>query len=367
MKIKGVELRSSYLLAATLAVVALVWVLSGVIGGASNPADAPRESAVEAAPERALTRVRVRRQTTEMHRQELILRGQSAASRSVELKAETSSRIATIGAEEGRRVVAGQVIVELAREERDARLAQARALLRQRQVEYDAASKLSKKGFRADTKLAESEALLDVARAELKAVEVDAGNTTVVAPFDGVLESRYVEVGDFLDIGDKVARIIDLDPIYIVVNAAERDVGRLSRGDPATARLLSGDTVEGRVHYISAAADPETRTFRVEVEVPNPDHRLADGVSAEVRLIVDTVRAHRVSPAVLTLDDLGQVGVKTVNTEGIVEFHQVGIVSDGADGIWLDGLPETIDVITVGQEFVRPGQTVEPVHAAAAE
>jgi len=365
MKINGHELRPSYLMAGTLAVVALLWVLSGVIGGTSSPADAPPETAVEEAPERPLTRVRVRHQTTELHRQELILRGQSAASRSVELKAETSSRIETIGAEEGRPVAAGQVIVELAREERDARLEQAHALLRQRQVEYDAALKLSKKGFRADTKLAESKALLDVARAELKTVEIDAGNTTVTAPFDGILESRYVEVGDFLDVGDKVARIIDLDPVYIVVNAAERDVSRLSRGDPATARLLSGDIVEGRVHYISAAADPETRTFRVEVEVPNPDLKLADGVSAELRLIVDTVRAHRVSPAVLTLDDLGDVGVKIVNADGVVEFHTVGIVSDRADGIWLDGLPETIDVITVGQEFVKAGQKVEPVEAAA--
>lgn len=367
MRVFGFRLQSSYLVATALAVAALLWVLSGIVGGASSPANVPTETAVEKPAERALTRVRVRRQSAETHRQVLVLRGQSAASRKVELRTEISSKIETIGAAEGRRVSAGQVVVELAREDRDARLTQARALLRQRQVEHSAAVKLSKKGFRADTKLAESRALLEIARADLVAAEIDIANTTITAPFDGVLERRYVEIGDFLDIGDKVAMIIDLDPLYIVVNVSERDIGRLSLGDRATARLLSGATIDGTVHYISAVADRLTRTFRVEVAVPNPDHALADGVSAELRLVVGEVRAHRISPAVLTLDDLGEVGVKVVNGEGVVEFHIVEIVSDQVAGMWLTGLPETVDIITVGQEFVRPGQQVEAVQAVAAQ
>ena len=98
MRVFGFRLQPSYLVATALAVAALLWVLSGIIGGASSPADVPTETAVEEPAERALTRVRVRRQSAETHRQVLVLRGQSAASRKVELRTEISSKIEAIGA-----------------------------------------------------------------------------------------------------------------------------------------------------------------------------------------------------------------------------------------------------------------------------
>jgi multidrug efflux system membrane fusion protein len=67
------------------------------------------------------------------------------------------------------------------------------------------------------------------------------------------------------------------------------------------------------------------------------------------------------SPAALTLDDAGVIGVKTVDEKSLVHFYPVELVADGADGIWVGGLPREITIITVGQEFVLPGQTVIPV------
>jgi len=367
MAVERNRIRSSYVIAAVLAVVSAGWILSGLIGGSSSPADAPATETAAEAPEAAPISVRVKRQTAEPHRQEIVLHGQTEASRSVEIKAETSSVVEAVNVSEGRDVAAGEVVVELERKHRDSRLAEARALVHQRQVEYDAAAKLSKKGFTAATRLAETKALLDAANASLNAIELDLEDTSVAAPFEGVLEKRFVEVGDFLDIGDPIAQIMDLDPLLVVVHVSERDVGRLSYGDPAKARLVSGQDVEGNVTYISSAADPVTRTFRVEIEVPNPGHKLAHGISTEVSLAVDKIQAHWVSPAVLTLDDAGNVGIKIVNAENVVEFRQIGIVSDQATGIWLSGLPETIDVITVGQEFVKPGQHVTPVYPSTAE
>ncbi|MCP4330016.1 MAG: efflux RND transporter periplasmic adaptor subunit [Alphaproteobacteria bacterium] len=360
------KLPTSYLIAGVLALVAATWILSGVIGGSESPATAPAANELAAETKKPAVKVRVRRLVAETHKQELVLRGQTEASRSVELKAETSSVVETITAKEGSRVKEGQVIIELARDHRDARLAEARALVRQREVDFAAASKLAKKGFTAETRLAETRALLDAARAALKSIEVDLEDVTIEAPFDGVLERRYVETGDFLDVGDPVAQVMDLDPLYVVAQVSERDIGQVERGDVATARLLSGQEVEGFVTYVGASADAETRTFRVEIEVLNQDLKLADGVSTEVRLSIDQVRAHLVSPAVLTLDDLGNVGIKTVNGDNIVEFHIVEIASDQTDGIWLAGLPDTIDLITVGQEFVKPDQVVEPVYVPAA-
>ena len=81
-----------------------------------------------------------------------------------------------------------------------------------------------------------------------------------------------------------------------------------------------------------------------------------------MRLNTGKVKAHYLSPAVLTLSDRGVIGVKTVNAANKVEFFPVRIIADTPDGIWLTGLPETTTLITVGQEFVLTGQSVEPVY-----
>jgi len=354
-------LRRSHIVAIGLAVVAVAWILSGVLGGGESPAEPPPAAGAETVDDKPLVKVRVARSEATAHVRDIVLRGQTEASRSITLKAETEGRVAAVTAKEGGTVAEGQVIVELAREERDARLAEARALLRQREVEYNAAVKLAEKGYRAETALAEARALLDAARAALAIIQIDIAHTAITVPFDGVLETRYVEVGDFLDVGNDIARVLDLDPVYIVAQVSERHIGALKLGAVAEGRLVSGETVSGPITYISSAADEETRTFRVEVEIPNPTLAIADGVTAEMRLAVDRVLAHQVSPALLTLNDAGEIGVKIVNAEGIVEFHPIAIASDTADGIWLTGLPDRIDIITVGQEFVKAGQKVEPV------
>lgn len=307
-------------------------------------------------------RVRVARITAEPHIRALILRGQTEASRTVELKAETPGQVVTIAAEEGSVVKEGATIVELSRNARDARLAEARALVRQRQTEYDAAAKLSEKGFRAETKLAESRALLDAARANLKAIETDIEDTILTAPFDGILDRRYVEIGDFLEIGNKVARVVDLDPIYLVAQVSEQKIAGITAGSRARARLISGQEIEGIVRYVGSTADEATRTFRVEVEVPNPARQVVGGMTAEIRIALESVPAHRVSSAALTLDEAGRIGIKSVDGDGTVRFQAVDIIADETDGLWLGGLPETVDIVIVGQEFVKDGQRVEPVY-----
>src|SRR5262249_19780329 len=190
---------------------------------------------------------------------------------------------------------------------------------------------------------------------------LDTGNTAIHAPFAGVGEERRVEIGDFTDMGDKIARIVDLDPVLVVAQVSERDVDKIRVGMPGSARLVTGETVNGKVRFVGSAADAKTRTFRVELEVPNPPRAIVQGVSAELHLPVADLPAHRVSPAILTLAENGDVGVKTIGPGNTVEFHAVTIVATGADGVWLAGLPPTVTFITVGQDFVTAGQKVEPV------
>jgi multidrug efflux system membrane fusion protein len=153
---------------------------------------------------------------------------------------------------------------------------------------------------------------------------------------------------------------VDEDPFLVVGQVTERDIGGLTLGQPGQAKLVTGQTLDGRVRFIATTAEASTRTFRVELEVPNRERTMREGVTAELRLPVAGSRAHRLTPAVLTLNDQGAVGVRAVGVDNKVQFHAAEIVGDGPQGVWVAGLPDKIDIIVVGQEFVREGQQVQP-------
>ncbi len=353
----------SFIIAAGMAVLAAAWVASGQLGDiqAENvalkpPADLSRSD--------ALPQVRVRHQAAEPYETAVVLRGRTEALRKVEARAETHGRIVELAIHRGMTLAEGDPLVRLAPEDRPARLAEAKALLEQKRIEHKAAEKLAEKGFRADTQLAASLAELESAEAAVERAQVDLENTVIRAPFAGVVDDRSVDLGDFLEMGDIVAKLVDLDPILVIGQVSERDVGRLEVGGLGVARLMTGEKIDGRIRHISRVADPVTRTFRVELEVANPEGALRDGVTAEVVLPGPTVPAHRVSPAVLSLHTSGTIGVKVVDADGTVRFLPVQIAEQGADGLWLLGLPAEVTLITVGQDFVQDGQQVRTVDEA---
>jgi len=358
-------IKTSYFIACGIAIAVTAWLLSGQLTSDKSvtPAGATSEMAQPAA--QPLARVRVRQQTAEPRIVEIVLRGQTVANRQVELRAETRGKVIAVPAEKGTLVRTGDVIAQLSNDDRKARLDQTKALLAQRAIEYDNAQKLSKKGYRPETDVAETRAKLEEAKAAVTSMEIDIGYTTIRAPFDGVIEERPVEIGDFVNVGDNAASIVDLDPVLVVGQAAERDIDKIRVGMSGTARLITGATVSGKVRFVASTADTQTRTFRVELEVANPTRSIVQGVSAELHLPVADLPAHRVSPAILTLAENGDVGVKTIGPDNTVEFHAVTIVATEADGVWLAGLPPTVTFITVGQDFVTAGQKVVPVPESA--
>lgn len=355
-------MKRSIIFAVLLAVAATLWVVSGQFGEGAEPAVQKAPADLTALSQAPL--VRVRASNGQPHAVIDLLRGRTEANRSVEIRSETDGRILELNIGNGTRVSAGDVIAKLAPGDRPARLAEAKALLAQRKIEYEADQKLSKKGFRAETQLAATQAALEAAEAAVKIAEVELGYTTIRAPFDGIVDSKLVELGDFVDRADSVARLVELDPMLIVTQVNERDVQRLSVGATGQARLMSGEAVTGRIRHISSVADESTRTFRVELEVPNPERTIASGMTAEIALPLSETLAHRVSPSILTLSDSGEIGVKSVDDENKVVFHPVQIVDTDADGMWITGLPAAVTLITVGQEYVAAGDTVRTVSEA---
>ena len=361
-------MRKTLLIALIAAAAIGGWIYSGQLengdagaDGVGEASEAEAESATAAsadAPTSELVTVRVRRVDAEDYDRHVVVRGRTEAVRWVDLKAELDARIAEILVKKGARVVVGQVIARLDMQDRAARRAEAQALVAQRQLEYDAAVTLNKRGHRGEVQVAQAAAALESAFALVTRIDEEIADTVLRAPFDGVLEERHIDIGDYVMEGQTVAIVVDRDPCLIVGQVSERDVDKIKLGAVGSAELIDGEIHKGRIRYIATMAEPATRTFRIELEVPNGDGELRDGVTAEIRIKVSTAPAHFVSPAVLTLDDAGVVGVRLVEAGGRVAFHRADIVGETSEGVWLGGLPPTIDLIVVGQEYVRGGDEV---------
>jgi len=189
----------------------------------------------------------------------------------------------------------------------------------------------------------------------------NAGRTSypkVNAPFDGYLETFSVKEGDYLNTGAVCATIIDPDPMRLIGEVSEKEINFVKVGSKANAKLISGKKVQGIVSFVSTSANRGTRTFRVEIDVKNSDRSIRDGVSAQIEIEGDIILVHKISPSILMLGEDGELGIRTVNKDNQVEFNQIEILEDSIEGIWISGLPQNTRIITVGQEYVFQGQTV---------
>jgi len=356
-------MNKSYLLAFVVAAAVAGWIYSGQLQATTTEAEevAQKTTSETAAKKDHPVTVRVRLMQAKAHQREVILRGRTQAVRYVAVKAEIAGRITKLAVRKGKWVKTGDLIANIDMLDRKARLAEALALVNQRQLEHKAAIALSKKGYRAETKLAAAQTLLDSAKAQVERINLEIRHTEIRAPFAGIVDSIPVEVGDYMKVAGIVAKIVDQAPYLVVGNVSEREVSYLKVGQKASAELITNQKVSGKIRFIASTADSATRTFRVEVEVPNKKRDLRDGITARIRIPVNTSMAHLITPAVMTLNDEGQIGVKTVTEQGIVRFYPANIIADGENGVWLSGLPETVGIITVGQDFVRDGDQVLPV------
>ena len=347
----------SYIWAGIIVIIVFLWMVSGQIG--SDSAQSSVETDASGGPEEQIVSVRGAQLNARDHIQTILIRGRTEASRLVIVRAETVGRVISVPAEKGSLVKAGDVMCELSIDAREAQLAQARAAMRQRELEFQAAKQLRSKGHRSETQEAAAEAAFNAAEAAVKEIEVELDHTKIRAPFDGLLDQRPVEVGDFMQKGDACGTLIDQQPFLVTGQLSEAEVALVELGTKAEAVLVSGERHSGVISFIASSADPNTRTFRVELEVANENLTLRDGITAQIQIPTVAVRAHQVLPSSLVLNDAGQLGIRTAGTDDRVEFHTVSILADDPTGVWVTGLPETVTVIVVGQEYVSEGQKIK--------
>ena len=346
--------KRSFIGAAAIVIVLALWLLSGMLESNDPQADAATTTPIE----QKMTSVRAEIMASTLYTSDVIIRGRTQAIRTVHLRSQIDAQIVELPVEKGQMVKKGDVICRLSVDDRQARLDEAEAFARQRELEANAARRLAERGHRSATQTAAAIAQYDAAQAQVKRIKVELANTAIRASFDGVVNDRPVEVGAYLQAGDVCAVLVEEDPFLFVGDVTEQDVAALNVGDEGMVRLATGQVVPGTVRFISAVANDTTRTFPIEMVIGNPDRVIRGGITAVAEVPVKDVTAHLLSPAVLTLDDDGTVGVRTLDANDSVLFKPVNIVGDTAEGIWVTGLDSQEAVITVGHEFVKAGEKV---------
>ncbi len=351
------RMKARYQWAFGILIAAFLWIGSSLIVHPNTEASAEKG---DAKPTSTVPLVRVAQLTASERSATVTVRGRTQALHAVDVRAEVEGVIKAIHFDKGQKVRKGDVLCEIDINDRGAKVAQMQAMVAQTGKELEVARELFKQGFRSKTQLAQAEAASEAAKAGASTMGIQLANTKIRAPFDGYVDDRYVDVGDYMRAGDKCEMVIAPEPFLAVGAVSEHEVGQIAIGSSASAKLVTGETVQGSVRFVADRADATTRTFRVEIELPNPDNRLRDGVSADIHIPVKRVSAVKISPGIMVLDDAGIVGVRVVENS-VVRFLPIQIISDAPDGMWIAGVPDRTAVITVGQQFVTDGEHVKTV------
>jgi multidrug efflux system membrane fusion protein len=355
-------LKGSKLAAVALVTLALIWIGSGILFPHHA---APEQSAAAQAAQKF--RVAVTETQAVQYQPKLVLSGRTEADKKVAIVSRTSGVITDLRVRRGQVVRAGDIIALLTDEGRAAQLAQARALVIQRRAEFDARSKLIEQGNLPKLDANNIATQLRAAEAALAQAEAEIQRIRITAPWDGVVNQVTAEEGQHLMLmpggagggGNEIAQMISLNPIIAIVEVSERKLGGVRMGETAELRLVTGETVIGKVRYVSKAASATTRTYRVDIEAPNPDNRIPDGITTEVAISLAAVTATKVPRSALTFSAQGKLGVRAVDAEGKVSFIPVELVDDEQQFMWVKGVENGTRVIVQGQDFVREGQIVE--------
>ena len=341
------------------------WMFTGKlnIGGVADPNG---ETISEREAKRKVEAFRVRVTTLQPTKRQssLKLRGRTQADKIVSVRAETGGTVEKRPVSKGQSVMAGDLLCVIESGVRGVNLGQAEAQLAQTEEDYSATKKLVRRGFATKSRLRQLKAAYDNAKATIAAAKQDLARTEIRATTTGIVQSPLAEIGDNLSPGGVCATLMNPNPMLFSGQVSERDISKLKIGMDAEVTLVGETKVAGTIRYISPIADAQTRTFTIEIILPNADGEIRDGLTATAQIPLAPSLAYQLSASWLTLADDGQVGVRAVSKANKVSFHPVSILSQDKDIMWVNGLEPGLRVITLGQNYVSSGVLVEPISAA---
>ena len=340
--------------------------------------------------------------------QSIELQGQTIYNKKIDVKSETTGNIVKINFNRGNNVNKNSELIKISMENRiellnsrkkdlerlnkelklneknkNNLLSQNKELIKLYEIEYASAKQLIDKGLSSKSKLSLASFNLANAKADqkdieikfesqlsniesqianvksdLKNIELDIENTNITAPFDGIISEKIVEISEFITPGNILFTIIDLNPIKVQGYLSEYDVNKVQIGTKTIIENSNGVKKDGKITFISPSAETSTRTFEITIEADNSDLSFKSGITTKIIIEGSELKAHKIPPAILTLLDDGTVGVKAVDKDKKVIFFPTLTVKDTVDGMWVTGLPDTVDLIITGQEYVSIGDNI---------
>ncbi|MFK7902966.1 MAG: efflux RND transporter periplasmic adaptor subunit, partial [Nitratireductor sp.] len=287
------------------------------------------------------------------------IRGRTKADAIITLRAETSGILEKRLVNKGDKVEVGQIVCVLNEGSRVASLNEATARLKQTTNTYQSNLKLKEKGFTSNNRLTELKTAVDAAQAGLAAAKLELERINIKANANGIVQDPLAQVGDTLSNGSACATLIDTDPMLFTGQVPELLIGDLFIGMKADVKLVTGKEVTGKVTYIASAADADTRTYQVEIELDDSTD-VREGMTAQTKVKLKGEKAFLISPSWISLSDEGVIGVRLIDAQNVVSFQPIEIISQGKDGFWIKGLFDGAQIISLGQEYVNAGESVIP-------
>lgn len=343
------------IIAVLMVIGAVAWLYTGTSDDVA--AEAPEQEAAERS---LIPRVQATVLNESEVRRTLELNGVTQPARTVSVTSEATGRVIEVLKSKGDRVDENEIIARLDPQDLEARLRQARAYREQTRLEYEGAQRLRNQGLQNRAQAAAALTQYEQARAELASLERSLANTSIRAPFAGVMDSSAIEIGTYVRPGDAIAELYDFSELKVIGDIPEADVGPLQLGQQAEVSLLTGETMAGTIDYIGTVANPATRTFKVEIVIDDSPKQVA-GATATAVVMLDQVTAHFISPALLNINEAGKLGVKTLADDNTVQFSELSIIRSETGGVWVSGIPDQARLIVVGQGFVNTGEQVDPI------
>lgn len=337
-----------------LSVVLVLWLMFGDVFRARTEVPEQIPPPEEDEPNRVETRV-LEAQTFSPTQ---IVQGGLQPVRTVDINSQTSARVEELATYLGEQVERGQLLIGLDRENRPAQLKQAEAELALRQAELRAGESLYKRDLLPETEYMRLQSVVAAAQAQRDLAALQLEYTRIRAPFAGVINALPVEEGDLVQVGQPLATLVDVSSLELSAYVPQQEVFPLQPGLEVKATLLDGTTLPGVLTFVASRADTETRSFRVEARIDNPDQLRIAGASATLEIVLPRQLAHRLSPSQLVLEDTGELAVAVVNGERRIEYLPVKLLSFDPSGVWVGGLPEKVELVTLGGGFSREGDRV---------
>lgn len=343
-------------------IAAAIWIATGEFAAVGSQeasgAEAPAAAPAPAAGEVTLRTVGGVVPMFTDHSRRIRLSGATEANKRAVLAARADGVIQKLSLTKGDAVEEGTVVMALEGPEAAAQARIAQVALEQRERELDVAAHLFAGGNTPEIQLTSARSARDAAEAQLTLARATVDRLQLSAPFTGLVDSVDVELGEWVQTGTPIATILSLDPILVHAEVSEMDVGQVMVGAKANVRLVNGTQMEGMVRFVARDASTETRTFPVEIALPNPDGMIPAGMTAEVDLFTAPERSVAVPRSVITLSAAGDVGLRVAGPDDVAHFVPVTIVDDTADGLVVTGVPEGVRIIVAGQDLVRDGEKV---------